>query len=280
MIRTSRKWKNAVRFQAALAAKPEWKVFTAGLDTQGISIEPNATVVNLFSNIAQGSSSSDRIGSRIRVHRIDIWITFYAQGAEGENPVACALVLGTNTTKVPLTQSLNNYFEPVGGPYSGWVHRTVPRLKGGSSTVITEEYARFLVTKRRVLAGVPMISQTSSWVASAPDNFSGGTRQSITNQVNHGGTGGTMPGGAWTQSPYVSEPMVPMLTLRRPLVHHLKLSRSWKRGLPVQFDDSDADGVDHDDLNHCFLFFSQSIEAVSQQSARCNFIYRVWYSDE
>lgn len=78
MIRTSRKWKNAVRFQAVQAFRPEWKRYEKEY-VGTMAAQSTSTLVPtqqpVTSGIVQGIAENQRIGDVIRVHRVDAWIS-------------------------------------------------------------------------------------------------------------------------------------------------------------------------------------------------------------
>lgn len=75
MLRTSRKWKNAVRYQAVQAFQPEWKVVTVAQTTPvGLPGAPGGITTDLTSVIAQGLANNQRVGSQIRLRRITLHV--------------------------------------------------------------------------------------------------------------------------------------------------------------------------------------------------------------
>lgn len=90
MLRTSRKWKNAVRFQARSAFPVEWKVKELANPAAAVLLQaPSCTLLDLSGAIAVGTGPNQRLGSQIRIRRITIHLFFSSAESPGRENRGC-----------------------------------------------------------------------------------------------------------------------------------------------------------------------------------------------
>lgn len=69
----SKRQRTQVRQIVRQEISPEWKLSQTSTAIRPIDVDSNGTGYNLFANIAQGIGPDDRVGRKVKVHRIDIW---------------------------------------------------------------------------------------------------------------------------------------------------------------------------------------------------------------
>lgn len=299
MIRTSRKWKNAVRFQAKKAFPSEWKCREGLLATGAFTkvqaaddIIPSAT--DLTGTIPLGSGNDMRTGSQIRVRRVDLWVSIDPPAANATYPDA--------HVRIELVQHFSNS-DPIDADW-----RTICRYGStvsAADTVTKWSWARnetpyrvehnrapsFRSIIKRVVRVVG-IGSFQGWNASVRSNLdrqSGVILPKEERQQNTStsavpvvvetelpsGQNTTVPAHNITNTGYEAANGYQTNQLQRGKHHKFfHASHSWSNGLLVTFSDGTS-SVPLIGQNTLILFMG-----TDEQGVLGTVQYRIWYTDE
>lgn len=320
MLRTSRKWKNAVRFQARAAFPAEWKVHEFTTAPQVFPFAHACAVVFPLETILRGTTKASRIGSKIRVRRIEIRGIVVATGRSGLENIGCVqLEKWVHPDLVPSSQHTNTLqaYQP---PYDGadWIRGSYRTPGGVSYDVDTENYPAVLTTermqvlRRRVfsLFKTPAFIDNATVGAAATSPFPDaasfvtpiGSGQSFgfypeeRQTVPHVAIGaGSLAGGSYQiGSLPVAAGTIEQQTHRVRVggggLHHKKfrIVYSWSRGMEASFDDYDAAAgtVVYEKTNHlcirigCTALSRGNDSVENPGSMKSVMSVRVWFTDE
>lgn len=259
MLKTSRKWKNAVRYQAIRAFPSEWKVLTSYATGASLG-SPASTSLWDLSDVAQGVAGNERIGRKIVAKRIEIWGEFVSHATSLDEPyVRQQLIVSPTETAAPGTDTTAEY-EAIGD----WCRGKVPM----KLTMQTPDRMYRIITDRRyAIRGGPLLQYIHS-VEGVPAGLTNASTYDGTNYEGHTISESiqTAPGGLFTTSAavdvsgsrtitgtnstvraYVQVPKIP-----RPSTIKFHISKKFPgNGLEMVFDDSSVanPGVGRNALN-------------------------------
>lgn len=287
MLRTSRKWKNAVRYQAVQAFSAEWKVYQG---SQGVGFVPSgSTWDRLFLyNMAQGVAEDERLGAQVRIRRVDVWIHVKpTSGPHFEPETWCrfALFKCPNQTRHALSATISDHLEE--GPSGNWSW-----ARGFAPKKLSERMDPAYLTvaqKKTVVAGVGTFQRNANtycdqsvpWniARSSADQFFE-TRAQAYNITNAGYA--ELPGGAPQIPPHIlavpeHREHIPLKTDmlkrrdREQYVHLVYKPRG--QGELVTFQDASASDFDY--VNTLYLVANSD----QDQATEYDVYWRVWYTD-
>lgn len=290
MLRTSRKWKNAVRYQAAQVFPAEWKVFTARAGLAPVPATSTPTYIQLTTPIPQGLDTGNRIGDRIKVRRVDVWIQ--VSPTDGDHPepetaVRASLLQQRDDRTIPADLT-SDYDYGAGGSFNwarGWCVRFIEKNREPNFYIVDD--------KRKILAGIGAHQRddATNW-ATVPKNLSASGTTNVKQdypqahaqvrpafQCLEGGTRGAgtidYPAINITVPQYAINKQVQTNQLRRrDWKARMVLHKSYSRGLEVTY----SSGSPVDDLgshNHLVFFvLADQVAALDYE-----YFFRVWYTD-
>lgn len=300
MIRTSRKWKNAVRYQARLASQGELKVHETLSAVANVPSAPTWAYFSLLDGIIQGLGAEQRIGDEIRVKRVDCLVAFYA-GDKPSSELHCAAALCLYREPQFFSPKVDSQtvFQSTGLPGVDWTRRG-ERLRvtggwfNGGALAGTPEYVDVLKIKTCDLIHAPRGVKASNYTNFQSITQPTATVGTFTRAASEMHMQGTYPftGGAAG----VAGPETPGTALYRivraadshgPLMRTLRISKTFgPQGLRVRYVDN-TDPTAQQPMNQLVMHFGCSyfsdpalIPGPGTHAANCKIYVRVWYTDD
>lgn len=287
MLRTSRKWKNAVRYQAAQVFPAEWKVFTGRAALAPVPATSTPTYIQLTTPIPQGLDVDERIGNRVKIRRVDVWIQVSPTAGdhpEPETAVRATLIQQRDDRSIPADLT-SDYDYGVGGSFNwarGWCVRLIKANREPNFYIVDD--------KKKILAGIGAHQHTAGipFQVVVPNDLSAsgatGIKQGQNGGYNivHPGYTTTGPGGGWTVPAHVIAtatestfwPLQTNQMKRRDWKARMILRKTYNRGLEVTY----SSGNPIDDLgSHNHMVFCVVADQVG--AMQYEYFFRVWYTD-
>lgn len=290
MLRTSRKWKNAVRYQAAQVFPAEWKVFTARAGLAPVPATSTPTYIQLTTPIPQGLDTGNRIGNRIKVRRVDVWIQVSPTAGdhpEPETAVRATLIQQREDRVIPADLT-SDYDYGAGGSFNwarGWCVRLIERNNEPNFYILDD--------KRKILAGIGahqrdavddhQATVPSTLAANGPTNL----KRSQLQQHDHNHPGYIAPatyggGGNLTVPPHVIvetayfnvQPLQTNQLRRRDWKARMVLRKAFNRGLDVTYGSGNPLTDLGSNQHLVFCVVADQVGALDYE-----YFFRVWYTD-
>lgn len=303
MLRTSRKWKNAVRYQAAQVFPAEWKVFTARAGLAPVPATSTPTFIQLTTPIPQGLDTGNRIGNRVKVRRVDVWIQVSPSAGdhpEPETAVRATLIQQREDRVIPADLT-SDYDYGAGGSFNwarGWCVRLIERNNEPNFYILDD--------KRKILAGIGAHQHdgATNYLATVPSDLSASGATSLkvvregAHNLNHPGYTGVVATYLGNEAPSLQVTTnvqhnhdVPAHVIavgahdttlalqtnqlkRRDWKARMVLRKAWSRGLDVTYSSGNPLTDLGSNQHLVFCVVADQVGALSYE-----YFFRVWYTD-
>lgn len=304
MIRTSRKWKNAVRYQASRVLAGELKLQEIrNTATNPTQTAPYLSVYNLTAAIVQGLQSNQRVGASINVKRVDVWVYLRTADCPGiENRVRCELRQYVNPDDVPPVPITTQTHVETSIASIDWTSGA-PRVRGGETFTYngndyyasgTREFVKILrgrtVNLMRVPARLNQLSYTSGAAYPSQNSLQSNVYSGDAEQIGRSATVANVsnPAGTISTPFHIDSVISTRMGGGGRMFQRVRLFKSWPgKGLRVNYTEGGVgDSLKQADENHVFLVIGQSKlsihPATTAEGYASSFQYyaRVWYTDD
>lgn len=225
--------------------------------------------ISFFANITQGLGPDDRVGRKIKVHRLDVWYVI-TEAKQPQLPGPIPVVRQLCRIKSSAAASPSNWSERYNStlyPYCLW--GPAPLYQG-------DRYGgnvKFYKMKRHWMAGLPMVT-TSVWDRATPAIYVNSTAEAGFSTT---GTVITYP--AHNHYPNME---VPRSDLKGAVQKYTKTSLRWRNGLNVEYYDADAPGSQYVNFVNMLLAYAAPHNEATNAPSHCveiELAYRVWFTD-
>lgn len=268
----SKRQRTQVRSIVRQEISPEWKCYQASLGSFRVDIDSHGPGQPLFGSIGQGLGPANRIGHKIKVHRVDIWYNIRrAKEPQLENyvPVGCQVTRRRTQFGNSPSYLGADYDSSL---YGFFLYGPSPKLE----SKMYEENIKFHKMRRYKMIGLKPFSglgsnRIAAVIPAIPNEiFSGYTTTGAGGQV--------IP--AHDKNVVVFDEIHPAEKAR----HHVYTKQAivYRNGLNVEFFDVAISGSY--DKNHLFWQIAAAVPhlSVSNNPAWCPEVtmsFRVWFTD-
>lgn len=265
----SKRQRTEVRRIVQQEISPEWKCKEHKVAAFALDIDNAGQGISFFANIAQGLGPDDRVGRKIKVHRLDVWYVI----TEAKQPQLPG--------PIPLVRQLVRVKSSAGASPAKWTDRYNTALYpypiwGPAPLYQGDRYGgnvKFYKLKRHWMAGLPMTT-TSVWDRSTPGIYANSMQEAAFTTT---GNVATYP--AHNFYPNIE---VPRSENKGRVQLYTKTALSWKRGLNVEYYDADAPGSQYVNFINMLLAYAADANSATNTPTHCAEIeisYRVWFTD-
>lgn len=269
----SKRQRTEVRRIVQQEISPEWKCKQTKLALNPLYLDVSNTGagISLFAPITQGLGPDDRIGRKIKVHRVDIWYSIVeARQPQLPGPIpVCAQLYRRKSSAGPLpSNGITDRYDVSLYPHALW--GPAPRLQG-------DKYGgniHFYKLSRHWMAGAPLVT-TSVWDRATP-----GLYVNTTTEAGFATTGVVQTFPSHNHYPNAE---VPRSDRTGAVELYKKKALKWRSGLNVGFYDADIDFSHDENFINFMLAYAAPVNEAAAAPTHCacvvDLCWRVWFTD-
>lgn len=269
----SKRQRTEVRRIVQQEISPEWKFKQTKLATvsQPIDVTNIGAGISLFAPIAQGIGTNDRIGRKIKVHRVDIWFAVLeAKQPQLPGPIpVCAQLYRRKSSAGPvIVNSVTDPYDVTLYPHALW---------GPAPKLVGDKYAdniHFYKIKRYWMAGAPLTT-TSVWDRATPGLY--------VNSITEAGFATTGVVQTFPAHNSYSSVECPRSDKKGAVEIYSKKALKWRNGLNVSFYDAGVVGSQDENFVNLMFSYAAPVGEAAGAPTHCASIvdlcWRVWFTD-
>jgi hypothetical protein len=272
MASLSKRQRRQVRAEISRAISPEWKLLERKEADIFLDVSSNGPGFLITSNITPGTGASNRIGDKIRIKRIEFWISTYSpSNPNHRGPIPCALLLyRRESTLTNYLGSIGALFDTALVPAPGYWEGRAPQVRDMPSRGI---HVRKL--RRWKMMGLPdravYVADTVSAISRTVGIESGVLDWTTTNPA------GTSSGVQGAQNM-----VLPRQMKDSHVGHHYLMQRITViypgSGLEVGYENA---GLGEIDTNQLYFLIGASVDNANGPTNKptCSVAYRIYFTD-
>jgi len=262
----SKRQRTEVRKIVQQEISPEWKCKQGHFAPFNVDVSNAGQGVSLFAPIAQGLGPDDRVGRKIKVHRVDIWFAVDApRQPQLPGPIPFVDQLYRRTSSFgPTPVNCVDQFDLTLYPHALW---------GPAPKFIGDKYAgniKFRKFRRTWLAGLNLMT-TSMWDRATP-----GIYVNSTAEAGFATTGVAQTFPAHNHYPAVD---VQRSDVKGKAQHYGKRAIRFPNGLNVGYFDAALPGSGDENFVFWNYGFAAPPASPATHCAELELSYRVWFTD-